>query len=43
MIPFPAVFALGNAQVHVGSSNSSNEVSYIEALIDDPFGSRSIL
>jgi len=35
--PLPAVFALENARVHVGTPDSCDETSYIEALIDDLF------
>lgn len=35
--PLPAVFALENARVYVGTPDSCNETSYIEALIDDLF------
>jgi len=35
MIPFPAVFALGNTWVHVGTMDSGNKTSNIEPSIDN--------
>jgi len=35
--PLPAVLALGNSRIHVCASNSRNEVTYIEASIDEHF------
>ena len=35
MTPFPAILALENIQVHVGSSHSSDKTSYIEATINN--------
>ena len=41
--PLPAIFALWNAGVHISSSHRGNEVSYIEALINDSLSQRSVL
>jgi len=35
MTPFPAILALENIWAYVGSLHSSNETSYIEAMIND--------
>jgi len=35
--PFPAIFALGNSRVHVGTLYSSNMASYIEAMVNKNF------
>ena len=34
MAPFPAIFALGNSWVHVGSSDHSDVIAHIEASVD---------
>ena len=34
MAPFPAVFALGDSQVHVGSSDRSDVIAHVEASVD---------
>jgi len=39
----PAVFVLENTRVHVGTPDSYNETTYIEALIDDFFYRQTIL
>jgi len=33
--PFPAVFALGDSWVHVGSSDRSNVIAHVEASVDE--------
>jgi len=43
MAPLPAIFALGNAWVHVGISNGNDEPSNIEPLVDEGFGLRTAL
>ena len=37
MSPFPVIFTLRYARVHIGSSNGSNIPSNIKALIDKTF------
>ena len=37
MSPFLAVFTLWHARVHVHTSNSSDEVSYVKSPIDEAF------
>ena len=32
--PFPAIFALENSWVHVGSSDRSDVIAYVEASVD---------
>ena len=32
--PFPAIFALGNSQVHVGSSDHGDVIAHVEASVD---------
>jgi len=32
--PFPAIFALGNSRVHVGSSDCSDVIAHVEASVD---------
>ena len=41
--PLPVVFALKDAWIHVGTSNSSNKPSDIEPLVDEGFGLRATL
>ena len=38
MVPLPAVFVLGNAWIHVCTSNGADESSNIEPSIDERFG-----
>jgi len=38
MSPFPTVFTLINAWVHISTTNCSNVASNVEALIDKTFG-----
>jgi len=38
MAPFPAILALGNSMVHIGSLNGSNIPADIEASVDEHFG-----
>jgi len=35
--PFPAIFALGNAWIHVCASNGGNESFYVEPLVNKGF------
>jgi len=37
MIPFPVVLTLQHARVYVYTSNSSNEVFYVESPVDEAF------
>jgi len=39
----PAIFALGNTWIHVGTMNGSNESSYVESLVVEGFGFRAAL
>jgi len=39
----PAIFALGNTWIHVGTVNGSNESSYVESLVVKGFGFRAAL
>jgi len=32
--PFPAIFALGDFQIHVGFSDHSDVIAYVEASVD---------
>jgi len=32
--PFPAIFALGNSQIHVGFSDHSDVIAHIKASVD---------
>jgi len=43
MAPFPAVFALGNAGVHISSPNCSDIVANVKAPIDKHFSVMSTL
>jgi len=38
MALFPAILALGNSRVHIGSLNGSNVPTNIEASVDEHFG-----
>ena len=38
MIPFSAIFTLRNPRVHVSTSNSYNELTDIESLVNKSFG-----
>jgi len=38
MAPFPAILALGNSRVHIGSLNSRNIPADIETSVDECFG-----
>jgi len=39
----PTVLILWDTQVHISTIYCSNEISHVEMLIDDSFGSRTIL
>jgi len=41
--PLPVIFILGNTWIHVGTTNGSDESSYIEPLVDEGFGFRATL
>lgn len=43
MALLPAIFALENVWIHVNTTNSSNEPSNVEPLIDERFGLRATL
>ena len=43
VIPFPAVFALGDAWIHVGTAHSSDEPSNVKSLVNEGFGLRAAL
>ena len=43
MAPFPTVFTLWNAQVHIGTMNSSNILANVELSIDNVLSLRTTL
>ena len=43
MALFPAVLALWNIWVHIGTLNGSNKLTYIEATVNDVLSQRTIL
>jgi len=43
IVPFPAIFTLRNAWIHVCTINCSNMISYVKVSVNDIFGLRATL